>query len=71
MQVCSTGLMGLMFQNTKIHMNKCLDFSRQSVLYLDYNVLDSHIASVFENGQVGIYGLATKTKGTTFNVDKQ
>lgn len=46
------------------------DSSCQSVLHLDYNTVDSHIAAVFENGQIGIYGLTTKVKAMIFNIDK-
>ncbi|TMW54504.1 hypothetical protein DOY81_000496 [Sarcophaga bullata] len=45
------------------------DSNRNSVLYLDYNASDEYIASVFENGSINIYGLRTKTKMDSFNID--
>lgn len=68
MQVCNVGAYNIVY--IIIILLSIKDNSRQSVLCLDYNSLDSHIAAAFENGQIGIYGRMSKNKMETFNVDK-
>ncbi|KAG5675278.1 hypothetical protein PVAND_005192 [Polypedilum vanderplanki] len=42
-----------------------------SVIYLDYNATDENLASVYESGSINIYGMQTKVKLDTYNVDNQ
>ncbi|XP_067624483.1 uncharacterized protein Grip71 isoform X2 [Eurosta solidaginis] len=57
------------YKNTEfIHRFKA-ENNRNGVLYLDYNGTDEYIASVFENGQINVYGTKTKTKVESVNID--
>ncbi|XP_014086966.3 uncharacterized protein Grip71 isoform X1 [Bactrocera oleae] len=57
------------YKNTELIHRFKADNNRNSVLYLDYNGTDEYISSVFENGQINIYGTKTKTKIDSVNID--
>ncbi|CAD6999725.1 uncharacterized protein LOC101451014 [Ceratitis capitata] len=57
------------YKNTELIHRFKAENNRNSVLYLDYNGTDEYIASVFESGQINVYGTKTKTKVDSVNID--
>ncbi|XP_011191904.2 uncharacterized protein LOC105218182 [Zeugodacus cucurbitae] len=57
------------YKNTELIHRFKAENNRNSVLYLDYNGTDEYISSVFESGQINIYGTKTKTKVDSVNID--
>ncbi|XP_036328949.1 uncharacterized protein LOC118741180 [Rhagoletis pomonella] len=57
------------YKNTELLHRFKPENNRNSVLYLDYNGTDEYIASVFESGQINVYGTKTKTKVDSVNID--
>ena len=66
----STGQIKLLdYKTTTLTSKFVAENARHSVVSLDFNASDEYLSSVYENGTINIYGIKTKTKLETLNVD--